>query len=238
MYQDSEKCDFCGSVTLIYHSEGITCSECSRVSTCMTHPQTAVTSYSLDYRKIRSCEEVINELTNRVGVPEYIIDRSIVLLGKVKQIFKSKSIGDLVLICVYQAYREKRIFISFYRLKEYYFTNSSISTLNDLFYKLTSTNIFSITQPYTYLEIIESLTSYFRIPNKFINLIELSYNEISKTLKYDSIPIKIACAVQMMSVRNMFCGCVCDYEILHFLCVKKSTVLVKIRKYKKLLISK
>ena len=238
MYQDSEKCDFCGSVMLIFHSEGVTCSECSRVTTCMTYPLSAVTSCSPDYRKIRSCEEVIKEITNRVGISEHIIDRSLVLLGVVKQIFKSKSIGDLVLICVYQAYREKRVFISFYRLKEYYPTNSSISTLNDLFYKLTSSNIFIITQPYTYLEITESLTSYFRIPNKFINLIELPYNEISKTLKYDSIPIKIACAVQIMSVRNMFCECVSVYEMFHFLCVKKSTVLVKIRKYKKLLISK
>ena len=237
MYQGSEKGDFCGSVMLIFHSEGVTCSECFRVASCMTYPQPPTTSYPCDYQKIRSCEEVMQEITNRVGISEHIVDRSLVLLGVVKQIFKSKSIGDLVLICVYQAYREKRVFISFHRLKEYYPTNSSISTLNDLFYKLTSSNIFIITQPYTYLEITESLTSYFRIPNKFINLIELSYNEISKTLKYDSMPIKIACAVQMMSVRNMFCDCVCVYEMFHFLCVKKSTVLVKIRKYKKLLIS-
>ena len=133
MYQDSEKCDFCGSVILIHHSEGVTCSECSRVSSCVLQPQTVVTTCSLNFEKIKSCEEVIKELTNRVGVSEHIIDRSIVLLSMVKQIFKSKSIGDLVLICVYQAYREKRVFISFYRLKEYYFTNSSISTLNDLF---------------------------------------------------------------------------------------------------------
>ena len=105
MYQDSEKCEFCGSVMLIFHSEGVTCSECSRVATCMTHPQSTVTSYSPDYRKIRSCEQVIKEITNRVGISEHIIDRSVVLLGVVKQIFKSKSIGDLVLICVYQAYR-------------------------------------------------------------------------------------------------------------------------------------
>ena len=172
MYQDSEKCDFCGSVVLIYHSEGVTCSECSRVSSCILQAQTVVTTCPLNFEKIKSCEEVIKELTNRVGVPEHIIDRSIVLLGEVKQIFKSKSIGDLVLICVYQAYREKRIFISFYRLKEYYFTSSSISVLNDLFYKLTSTNVFSMTQSYTYVEIIESLTSYFRIPTKFVYLIE------------------------------------------------------------------
>ena len=231
MYQDSEKCDFCGSVILIHHSEGVTCSECSRVSSCVLQPQTVVTTCSLNFEKIKSCEEVIKELTNRVGISEHIIDRSIVLLGEVKQIFKSKSIGDLVLICVYQAYREKRIFISFYRLKEYYFTNSSISMLNDLFYKLTSTNIFSMTQPYTYTEIIESLTSYFRIPTKFVYLIESSYNEITRVLKYDSIPIKIACVVQMMSTRNVFCGCLCVYEVSHFLCVKKSTVSVKIRKY-------
>ena len=146
MYQDCEKCDFFGSVMLIHHSKGVTCSECSCVTACVTQPQPVVTTCSLNFEKIKSCEEVINEIKNRVGVSEHIIDRSIVLLNKVKQIFKSKSIGDLVLICVYQAYREKLIFISFCRLKEYYFTNSSISTLNDLFYKLTSINIFSITQ--------------------------------------------------------------------------------------------
>ena len=227
MYQDSEKCDFCGSVMLIHHNEGVTCSECSRVSSSEPQPQSVVTTCPLNFEKIKSCEEVIKELTNRVGISEHIIDRSIILLGKVKQIFKSKSIGDLVLICVYQAYREKRIFISFYRLKEYYFTNSSISTLNDLFYNLISNNIFSMTQPYTYAEIIESLTSYFRVPTKFVNLIESLYNEIVKVLKYDSIPIKIACVVQMMSTRNVFCGCLCVYKVLHFLCVKKSTVSVK-----------
>ena len=95
-----------------------------------------------------------------------------------------------------------------------------------------------MTQPYTYTEIIESLTSYFRVPTKFVNLIESSYNEIVNVLKYDSIPIKIACVVQMMSTRNVFCGCLCVYEVLHLLCVKKSTVSVKIRKYKKLINSK
>ena len=238
MYQDNEKCDFCGSVMLISHSEGVTCSDCSRVGGCMTYPQPHTTPLLRDYQNIKSCEEVIQEITNRVGISEYIVDRSLVLLGVVKQIFKSKSIGDLVLICVYQAYREKRLFISFYRLREYYPTNSSISTLNNLFYKLTSSKIFSITQPYTYLEIIESLASYFRIPNKFIILIEQTYNEISKTLKYDSTPIKIACAMHIMSIRNMFYDCASIHEVFHFLCVKKSTVLVKIRKYKKLLISK
>ncbi len=238
MYQECENCEFCGSVMLIFHSEGITCSECSRVARCVTHPQPTIMSYPPEYRNLQSCEQVIKEITNRIGISKHIIDRCFVLLSDVKQIFKSKSIGDLVLVCMFQAYREKRVFISFYRLREYYPTSSSISILNDLFHKLTSSNVFILTQPYTYSEITEGLVSYFRIPNKFINLIEPSYIEISKTLKYDPIPIKLACAIQMMSIKNMFCGCVGVCEVFHFLCVKKSTVLIKIRKFKKLLTSK
>ena len=90
MYQDNEKCDFCGSVMLISHSEGVTCSDCSRVAGCMTYTQPPTTSYPRDYQKIKSCEEVIHEITNRVGISEHIVDRSLVLLGAVKQIFKSK----------------------------------------------------------------------------------------------------------------------------------------------------
>ena len=234
MYQDIEKCDFCGSVMLIHHNEGVTCYECSRVSFSNLQPQSVVTKRPLNFEKIKSCEEVIKEITNRIGISECVIDRTIILLGEVKQIFKSKSIGDLVLICMYQAYREKRMFISFYRLKEYYSTSSSVSTLNNLFHNLISSNIFDITQPYTFVEIVESLTAYFRIPISFVNLIESSYNDVTRVLKYDSIPIKIGCAVQMLSTRNVFCGCLCVYKMLNFLCVKKSTISVKLRKYKKL----
>ena len=54
MYQDSEKCDFCGSVMLIHHNEGVTCSECSRVSSSEPQPQTIVTTCPLNIEKIKS----------------------------------------------------------------------------------------------------------------------------------------------------------------------------------------
>ena len=68
MYQDIEKCDFCGSVMLIHHNEGVTCCECSRVSSSNLQPQSVVTKRPLNFEKIKSCEEVIKEISNRIGI--------------------------------------------------------------------------------------------------------------------------------------------------------------------------
>ena len=34
---DVKKCEFCMSITLIHHNEGVTCLECSRVSSNVFH---------------------------------------------------------------------------------------------------------------------------------------------------------------------------------------------------------
>ena len=234
---ESEKCVFCMSVMLVYHSEGVTCLECSRVGSGVFHVEQRNTVPRQVPEQIKSHEEILTEITARIGISGNVVDRSIRLFILAKKKFKSKSIADLVLISIFQSYCEKRIFISFYRLKEFYYTPSSISFLNDLFHNLISNYIFPITPPFTYSEISNSLFSYFRIPKKYTNLIALKYSDFSKNLRYDSIPVKLGCVIQSMSLKNVFCGFIHTHELLHFLCVKKNTIMVKLRKYKRALLS-
>ena len=131
----SEKCEFCMSVMLVWHSEGVTCLHCSRVSLNVYHTNHSTIPCDYTPEQIKSHKEIIHEITSRVGVSKNIIDRSVQLFILAKIKFKAKSIADLTLISIFQSYCEHRKFISFYRLKEYYFTPSNISGLNDLFHK-------------------------------------------------------------------------------------------------------
>ena len=232
-----EKCEFCMSITLIHHNEGVTCLECSRVSSNVFHIEHKNRVPQQIREQIKSHEEIMSEIKERIGISGNIVDRSIHLFTLAKKKFKSKSIVDLVLISILQSYFEQRIFISFYRLKEYYYTPSSISVLNDLFHNLTSNSIFLITPSFTYSEISDSLFSYFRIPKKYVNVITLSYTNISKILRYDTSPVKLGCVIQLLSSKNVFYNFIQTHDLLHFLCVKKSTIMVKLRKYKKTLLS-
>jgi hypothetical protein len=234
---ECEKCEFCMSITLIHHNEGVTCLECSRVGSNVFHIEQRNTVSQRIPEQIKSHEEILSEITERIGISGNIVDRSIHLFILAKKKFKSKSIADLVLISIFQSYCEKRMFISFYRLKEYYYTQSSISVLNDLFHNLISNCIFPITPSFTYSEISDSLFSYFRIPKKYVNLITLSYTDISKILRYDTTPVKLGCVIQLLSSKNVFYSFIQTHDLLHFLCVKKSTIMVKLRKYKKALLS-
>jgi hypothetical protein len=157
----SENCEFCMSVMLVWHSEGVTCLHCSGVSSNVYHTDHSAIPSDNTPEKNKTHREIIHEITTQVGVSKNIIDRSIQLFISAKIKFKSKSIADLTLISIFQSYCEHRKFISFYRLKEYYFTSSNISALNDLFHKLISCGIFTITPPFTYLEISSGLFSYF-----------------------------------------------------------------------------
>ena len=233
----SENCEFCMSVMLVWHSEGVTCLHCSRVSSNVYHTNHSTIPCDNTPEQIKSHKEIIHEITSRVGVSKNIIDRSVQLFILAKIKFKAKSIADLTLISIFQSYCEHRKFISFYRLKEYYFTPSNISGLNDLFHKLISCGVFTITKPFTYSEISNGLFSYFRIPGKYIDIINLLYTNISKILKYDSIQIRLGCAIQSLSSKNMFYDFICTHELLHFLCVRKNTIMVKLRKYKKILLN-
>ena len=67
------KCKFCGSVQLIFHSEGVTCSECSRceVDYCDTQ-------YVYHNHQTEECE-VIKEISFREGINKNISDLSQIL---------------------------------------------------------------------------------------------------------------------------------------------------------------
>ena len=125
-----EICEYCSSPALIQHSEGFTCLDCSRATLGVYHTDTIELSHdnNLPYHKYP--EEILSEITCRVGISQCVKDRTIQLFLLAKNRFKTKSNIDLILISIYQSYRERRIFISFYRLKEYYYTQSSISILN------------------------------------------------------------------------------------------------------------
>ena len=82
-----------------------------------------------------------------------------------------------------------------------------------------------------------NLFFYFRIPKKYVNVITLSYTDISKILRYDTSPVKFRCVIQLLSSKNVFYNFIQTNDLLHFLCVKKSTIMVKLRKYKKVLLS-
>ena len=77
----------------------------------------------------------------------------------------------------------------------------------------------------------------FSNPRKYIDILALLYADISKILKYDSIQIRLGCAIQSLSSKNMFYDFICTHELLHFLCVRKNTIMVKLQKYKKILLN-
>ena len=234
---DCEVCEYCGSPRLIQHSEGFTCLECSRVTLGVYHTDTIESSHHNNIPYHKYPEEILSEIMCRVGIPECVKDRTIQLFLLAKNRFKTKSNVDLILISIYQSYCERRIFISFYRLKEYYYTQSTISILNNLHFNLTSKQIFKFTPSFSLTEISDSLFSYFRISKKYKLLILTRYSDILKVLKYDSIIIILGCTIQLLSNKNKIDGSIDIAEVLNFVCVKKSTVMVKMRIYQKLLLN-
>ena len=69
----NNKCKFCGSVQLIFHSEGVTCSDCSRceIDYCDTQ-------YVYHNHQTEECE-VIKEISFREGINKNISDLSQIL---------------------------------------------------------------------------------------------------------------------------------------------------------------
>ena len=232
-----ELCEYSDSPQLIQHSEGFTCLECSRVTLGVYHTDTIEPSHhnNLPYHKYP--EEILSEITCRVGISQCVKDRTIQLFLLAKNRFKTKSNIDLILISIYQSYCERRIFISFYRLKEYYYTQSSISILNNLHFNLTSKQIFKFTPSFSLTEISDSLFSYFRISKKYKILILTRYSDVMKILKYDSITIILGCTIQLLAIKNKIDNSKDIGEILKKLCVKKNTIMVKLRIYQKLVLN-
>ena len=63
-----EICEYCSSPELIQHSEGFTCLDCSRVTLGVYNTDTIEPSHhnNLTYHKYP--EEILNEITCRVGI--------------------------------------------------------------------------------------------------------------------------------------------------------------------------
>ena len=82
-----------------------------------------------------------------------------------------------------------------------------------------------------------SLFSYFSISKKYKILILTRYSDVMKILKYDSITIILGCTIQLLAIKNKIDNSKDIGEILKKLCVKKNTIMVKLRIYQKLLLN-
>ena len=107
----SENWEFCMSVMLVWHSEGVTCLLCSRVSSNVYHTNHSTIPCDNTPEQIKSHKEIIHEITSRVGVSKNIIDRSV-------QLF---ILADLTLISIFQSYCEQIEGVLFYTIKYLWF---------------------------------------------------------------------------------------------------------------------
>ena len=161
-----EICEYCSSPALIQHSEGFTCLDCSRATLGVYHSDTIEPLHHNNLPFHKYPEEILSEITCYIGISQRVKDRTIQLFLIAKNSFKTKSKIDLILIRIYQSYCKCRIFISFYRLKEFYFSQSKISMLNNLQFNLIFKNISKFTPSFSLTEISDSLFLYFRISKK------------------------------------------------------------------------
>ena len=145
MFTQNEKCEYCHSRELLENSEGVTCSVCSRVSTIPRHITPAFESYYNINPQHDYASDVFSEIDCRLGIPSSIQTRANHLFHKAKIAPKTTANIDLILTEIRQSYNEKRIFISYFRLREFYVKQASDSTLNNLHFKLVSKNIFKYT---------------------------------------------------------------------------------------------
>ena len=225
----SEQCEYCHSMELLEHSEGVTCSNCSRLSRIPRHITPA---FEMCYNIVPQYDyanDIFSEIDCRTGIPASIRNRANHLFHKVKNIFKTTSNIDIILIAILQSYNEKRIFISFFRLREFYITQASDSTLNNLHFKMVSRNIFKYTPSFNVNEIMDAIFSHFRMSHVCRAMVTLNYNKLLPILKHNTTSIIIGCAFQNSSTKNKIDGCVGMIDILNFLSLKKQTIMSKIR---------
>ena len=231
MVTHNEKCEYCHSRELLEHSEGVTCYVCSRLSTIPRHITPSFEMYYNINPQHDYASDVFSEIDCRTGIPSSIQTRANHLFHKAKIAFKTTANIDLILTAILQSYNEKRIFISYFRLREFYVTQASDSTLNNLHFKLVSKNIFKYTPSFNMNEIVDAVFSHFRISSIFKTLVISNYNRILLILKHNTASIIIGCAFQILAIKNQIVGCVGVIDILRFLSVKENTIMSKIRLY-------
>ena len=231
-HSDMERCNFCRSINLIEHTEGVTCGDCARVSEepyFGFEPVIKRDSYSSE--KIDIHPELA-EIVSRMGIPSPIVTRIEYLSTIVKSYFRTTSGIDLILISIYQAYLEHRTFISIAKLKYFYPTKSSTTVLNNLHFKIVEKQIFKATSLFSKCEIISSIVEYFRLSQVDFNRIVKQFDIFYVYTSYMSVIHIVGCVYLHLFKENIIDTNVSPEQVFTFLAVKRNTILLKLKEIK------
>ena len=125
--------------------------------------------------------EVFSEIDCRAGIPSSLRARANQLFHQAKFAFRTTANIDLILTSILQAYSKRRIFISYFHLREFYTTQASDSILNNLHFKLVSKKNFEYTPSFNMNEIVDTVFLHFRIRSVCTALVVSNYNKINTT---------------------------------------------------------
>jgi hypothetical protein len=227
-------CEYCFSSNMAQHREGYTCLECSRVSEDLYFGDSP--SVKIEYSDTSPSNDtncVLSEIAFRIGIPDLLLSKIKHLSNQARNYFKTSSRVDLMLLAIYQGFLEDRSFISLSKLKYFYITNSSVTTLNNMHFKMVENDIFKLSQEFSFSEISLSLIQYFRFSNEYYILMNKYFTIFNNHMKHVTPSLVIGCLCYYLRTGNIINNNTSLFDIYIYLGVKKSTVMTKIRLLKK-----
>ena len=228
-------CRYCGSTNMLIHGEGLTCTDCCRMSPdsfsidVLTSENEELEFYS------NKSNLILSEISMRTGISRSLENQILSHFKKARSLIKTVSCEDLVLVSIYQTYLHSRTFISFSKLVYLYPTKSNATVLNNIYFKLICENIFDKTPNFTLDEIFNSTINYFRISMRDSILIREHITSFSDYLKYAPHVHIIGAAFQYLIYHSRINNSITYEEVFIFLGVKKSTIVSKVKSIIKLI---
>ena len=230
------KCGYCGSLNIVIHDEGVTCEDCSRISPDVFFIDTPCDREEKLYYRDHRFYEMLDEISLRIGISQTLRNRIFSCFKEARKLLKTTSCVDLMLVSIYQVYLRSRSFVSFPKLKYFYPSTSSPSILNNIHFKLVCKNVFEKNPEFTCCEIVNSVIEYFRISMSDSILIRSHINIFSGYMMYSPHTQVIGMTFQYLISGSEISNTPHAEEIFMFLGVRKSTILLKLRLLRKIII--